>query len=72
MILDSDDVPEYDPVTGRFKFKKTAEEEEQEKAMKAGPPKMAAPQPSTLGRGSAGPDVAGGMPGALPGERNSF
>jgi serine/threonine-protein kinase len=40
MILDSDEVPEFDPVTGRYKFKQTDEEKEVEDRVKAGPPKM--------------------------------
>ena len=78
MIIDTDRPPEYDPVTGRYKFPKTQEEEEIERLTKSGPPKMAAPaaampqqQQQQQLYSSPGPSVpaasgAMGSPGQLP------
>jgi hypothetical protein len=70
MILDSDDVPEFDPATGRYKFKQTDEEKHVEQRIRAGPPKMPmVPQQqqqamSTASIASPGP--AGGMLPPMP------
>jgi len=69
MILDSDDVPEYDPVTGRYKFKQTDEEKEVEERVKAGPPKMpmAAPAGAVAKQPSPAPQTAAPTGAFVPG-----
>jgi hypothetical protein len=62
MILDDEAPPEYDPVTGRFKFQLTDEEKEIESRVKAGPPKMPLAAPSSVPSGAAGGFTADSAP----------
>lgn len=55
MIIDTEEPPTFDPVTGRWLFKKSAEEEAVERQIQQGPPKMmAAPQTPMQQQGAAG------------------
>jgi hypothetical protein len=72
-FMDSEPAPEYDPVTGQYKFARTEEELEQEKKIAAGPPPPSAfttpqaPRTAPVGAGPQPPHAPhGGMPGVPP------